>query len=156
MAKARNSIIISGIVLAFIAGAITANPVVEAAGGWKGAFDDLINGITAVNLNPASTIGGSSISTGAHPVPILNVQKVLGSVTTASGTGAFFSSTATCPPGTTLTGGGHETFTGSSVTDALIFRSTPGPLNDWRVTVNYISGPDWDFRAVALCATITT
>jgi len=33
LAKGRNSIIISGIVLAFIAGAITANPVVEAAGG---------------------------------------------------------------------------------------------------------------------------
>jgi len=33
LAKGCNSIIISGIVLAFIPGAITANPVVEAPGG---------------------------------------------------------------------------------------------------------------------------
>ena len=92
LAKERNSIIISGIVLAFIAGAITANPVVEAAGGWKGAFDDLINGITAVNLNPASTIGGSSISTGAHTIDTNT------NAGTICGAGQFLDGDGTCDP----------------------------------------------------------
>ena len=41
MVKSRNAIIILGLVGAFILGTLTANPVVDAVGGWKEAFDIL-------------------------------------------------------------------------------------------------------------------
>lgn len=115
MGKRNNTIIISGILVAFLVGTITVNPVVEAAGGWKAAFDDLINGITAVNLNPASTIGGSSISTGAHTIDtntnagtecstgeLLDGDGNCQTIPSGSGSGDITAVTA----GTGLTGGG--------------------------------------------------
>ena len=46
MAIGRNSIVILGLVAAFILGTLMANPVVEAVGGWKLAFQGLDTRIT--------------------------------------------------------------------------------------------------------------
>jgi len=51
LAKGRNGIIISGILVAFVIGVISANPVVDAAGGWQVAFDDLLAQITSNDVD---------------------------------------------------------------------------------------------------------
>jgi len=61
LAKGRNIIIISGIVLAFIAGAITANPVVEAVGGWQLAIADLQSQIDEIPGTQVYEISAVSI-----------------------------------------------------------------------------------------------
>jgi len=142
LAIGRNSIIISGIVLAFIAGAITANPVVEAAGGWKAAFDDLINGITAVDLNPASTIGGSLISTAlscANQLAIHSVSSqflVSSECITLDGTLAF----ATSAGGTgSDRGSGITTLSDNSV---VVTGQYSGTATFETVTLTSVGGSD--------------
>ena len=49
MAIERNSIVILGLVAAFILGTLMANPVVEAVAGWQAAVADLQSQIDAIS-----------------------------------------------------------------------------------------------------------
>jgi len=73
MGKRNNSIIISVVLVAFLVGTIFSPPnYVDAIPPWANdiiqSINDIVLGVTPVDLNSASTIGGSSISTGAHTV----------------------------------------------------------------------------------------
>jgi len=154
MGKRNNTIIISGILVAFLVGAITANPVVEAAGGWKGAFDDLINGITAVDLNSASTIGGSPIST-APPLTTYPVRS-LKSVTPGS-TGTILVS---CLSGDKLLSGGYGTDLSTTwVIDANIAQiigGFPPTLSGiWIVSATNTGSVTGTLSSTIICADLT-
>ena len=79
MAKGRNVIIISGILVAFLVGTITANPVVEAAGGWKpvaevlqAAIIDLQTQIDNIELDFHQEAGDAPFNPLIEFVPGLN------------------------------------------------------------------------------------
>ncbi len=89
MAPSRNSIIILGLVAAFILGILSANPVVDAVGGWKAAFDLLqeqINNspitwnsripqstsVVTVDSSAAHVGQGTSITIGTDGLPVIS------------------------------------------------------------------------------------
>ncbi len=53
----RALILVVAIVASFVIGIISANPVVEAVGGWKAAFDDLQQQINNIPAGPAGADG---------------------------------------------------------------------------------------------------
>ena len=61
MIKSRNAIIILGLLGAFILGTLTANPVVDAVGGWKVAFDNLQSQINDLGFTTQSCTPGRSM-----------------------------------------------------------------------------------------------
>ena len=170
MEKRNNTIILSGIILAFIAGTFVSGTQVfgAAQSGWQAAFDDLINGITAVDLNPASTIGGSPISTGEHTTdtntntnaeticdagqfldgdgtcdPNLGFEKKSKRVHASGGT-AFVS--IDCPAGKVIFG---EDFVGSHKPTTSIDESFALDEDTWKITISF--GPEDDFMVSIIC-----
>jgi len=63
----NKTIAIAGIIVAFVVGILSANPVVEAVGGWQGAFDGLDTRITA--LETATTVELYKVSSTLTPPP---------------------------------------------------------------------------------------
>ncbi len=66
------TIMILAIAAAFVAGTLMANPVVEAAGGWKAAVDDLQLQITNIAAGSANTISTYHVTQGAIFSPTSN------------------------------------------------------------------------------------
>jgi len=56
----RALIIVLAVIAGFVIGIISVNPVVEAAGGWKAAFDDLQSQITSLETSKAELYKVSS------------------------------------------------------------------------------------------------
>jgi len=73
MGKRNNSIIISAVLVAFLAGTIFSSPnYALALPPWANdiiqSINDIVNGVTPVDLESTSTIGGQTFSTGSHTI----------------------------------------------------------------------------------------
>jgi len=109
--------VILGIALAsaFLIGVLSANPVVEAVGGWQPAVDGLDARITALENQPAVTLETITVSESLF-VPSSK---------------AIVSETALCPAGTTVSGGGvGEVNNAATVIVSSIADTTQ---NGWKV-----------------------
>ena len=87
----------------------------------------------------------------------LNVETVTGNVVTATFPD-LWESTAVCPAGTTLTGGGHRSFSSSNTVEGVIVESREINDQEWRVQFRYQSpagSGGYFFMATAMCASIT-
>jgi len=74
LGNSRALIIVVSVIAGFVIGIISANPVVEAAGGWKAAFDDLQSQITSndadiADLETATTVELYKVSSTLLPPP---------------------------------------------------------------------------------------
>ena len=76
--KLNKTIAIAGIIGAFVVGVLTANPVVEAAGGWKAAIEDLQNQIDDIELleGPQGEQGEQGEQGSAGPLEVYEVSGV--------------------------------------------------------------------------------
>jgi hypothetical protein len=108
------------------------------------------------SVHPANAASASlAPSPNAKPVDqvgFTKITKVVGPVVTL-GSDQSGSSTATCPSGTTLTGGGHMFTLFVIATPPWVYKSADDSNNGWLVSVVVLPGANQvAFEAVAYCA----
>ena len=74
-----------------------------------------------------------------------NVQRVQGDITTLA-PGSQYQSTAQCPAGTIVTGGGYDAFP-----DVSVYRNSPQDGDSWLVVADNQGSIDVSLTAYALC-----
>jgi len=145
------------IATAFVIGVLSANPVVEAANGWKAAVDDLQDQIDEIELSPGPQ--GPPGNDGEDGTQIFGTyivqggQKFLDVDPTGQGSD---SSIIFCEDGDILLSGGYSSLENVRLTENLPHPDTH--LGAWVVTANafdIIGGPTNAYAAYALCLDIT-
>jgi len=158
------------VAIVLIGGTLMVNPDVDAAPGNQGTpFESLWNVID----NLGQTLGTIPCEDGQvvkwydaseewkcandNGAAQLNVETVNGNVVIATFPN-LWESTAVCPDGTTLTGGGHRSFGFKNTVEGVLVESRPMNDQEWRVQFRYQSPPSgghYFFVATAMCASIT-
>lgn len=125
------------------------------SGGGKCNENENTNSNTNANENTATaTASGEPGPTAPGADAVLTTFQVEGPVVVAEGGGGTATSTATCPAGSVVTGGGFVIAVepGNDVAYQLI-ETQRGPGNSWQVTIQ--GEDDTPFFAVAECATLS-
>jgi len=162
------------VAIVLIGGTLMVNPDVDAAPGDQGTpFESVWNAID----NLGQTLGTIPCEDGQvvkwfgaseewecaddngaddNGAAQLNIQKFEGDPVVASFSGLHTSS-AECPAGTTITGGGYEFSQFSNLVKGVTYHN--GPINDqkWQVRFNYDQDGSgvYRFNAIVFCASIT-
>jgi len=103
------------IAAAFVVGVLSANPVVEAASGWKDAVADHETRITDLETQPAGTL--VTITT-SKPLTVPSDKSVVSEI-------------ALCPSGTTISGGGVSGV--SNAATVIVSNLADTTQNGWKV-----------------------
>jgi len=148
------------IAIVLIGGTLIANPA-DALGGWKLAIENLGQTLGTIPCADGQVVkwddvSGEWICANDNGTAQLNVQTVEGDVVMALFP-FLWESTAVCPDGTTLTGGGHRSFGTSFGLEGIVVESRPISDQEWRVQFKYDSdgSGSYIFVATAMCASIT-
>ena len=180
----RALILVVAIVASFVIGIISANPVVDAVGGWKAAFDDLQLQINNIPAGPAGADGatgpagadgatgpagadgatgpaGADGATGPQgPTGADTYVKTL-SLFVPTGAGLERTLEPTCNTGDVATGGGYSADS-PSVLSYIHFRPNPDTQDSiptsWITSVKRNPGFDNNpitFRAYVICNDLT-
>ncbi|MGW5849928.1 hypothetical protein ACWFQ8_18580 [Streptomyces sp. NPDC055254] len=120
----------------------------------------ICSGKDSLGQNSASARSGGLLSLldgGAEPGPdaVLTTVQVEGTPVVAEGGGGTATSTATCPAGTVVTGGGFVAAATPPNPDVeyVVLENQRGPGNSWQVTIEGFE--DTTFYAVAECASLS-
>jgi len=164
------------VAIVLIGGTLMVNPDVDAAPGDQGTpFESVWNAID----NLGQTLGTIPCEDGQvvkwfgaseewecaddngaddNGAAQLNVVIVESPEPTTANFPFLWESTAVCPDGMTLTGGGYHSFGFSAGIKGVIVESRPISDQEWRVQFQYQSPPfsgNYFFKATAMCASIT-
>ncbi len=163
------------VAIVLIGGTLMVNPDVDAAPGNQGTpFESVWNAIDnlgqtlgmitcangqVVKWDDASEEWKCADDNGAddNGAAQLNVETVEGPIVMAMFP-FLWEAKAVCPPGTTLTGGGHRSFGYSNAVEGVLVESRPISDQEWRVQFQYQSpagSGNYFFKATAMCASIT-
>ena len=168
----RALILVVAIVASFVIGIISANPVVDAVGGWKAAFDDLQLQINNIPAGPPGADGadgatgpaGADGATGPQgptgPAGADTYVKTL-SLFVPTGAGLERTLEPTCNTGDVATGGGYSADS-PSVLSYIHFRPNPDTQDSiptsWITSVKRNHGFDNNpitLRAYVICNDLT-
>lgn len=107
------------------------------------------------SISVAVESGGDRCKRKPGPDAVLTTVQVEGPVVVAEGGGGTATSTATCPAGSVVTGGGWVAAPTPPNPDVeyVILENQRGPGNSWQVTIEGLE--DTTFFAVAECATLS-
>jgi len=143
MGKRNNSIIILVVLVAFLVGTITANPVVEAAGGWKAALENLTVDFSQLTNVPAGLSDGDDDTI----VTLVTTTRTSSLSIAAGGTGG---TRIFCVAGEKVTGGGIERTSGDFA-GFNVLNSFPSG-NGWSVFVHNGGDTSLTYIGYVLCS----
>jgi len=148
------------VAIVLIGGTLMSSPA-DAVNGWKLAIDNLGQTLGMIPCADGQVVkwddaSGEWICANDISAAQLNIQKFEGDPVVASFSGLHTSS-AECPAGTTITGGGYEFSQFSNLVKGVTYHN--GPINDqkWQVRFNYDQDGSgvYRFNAIVFCASIT-